>query len=91
MTESRKSKQLLEFLCDFTIKVFGMGTDEFETTVLMIIHKYIPNLSDRAIHTRTSENGTYRALSITVHVESRQQLDDIYQELTSSPAVLMAL
>jgi putative lipoic acid-binding regulatory protein len=87
--ESQKS--LLTFPCDFTIKVFGLGTDEFEATVLMLIHKYVPNLSDRAIQSRPSENGKYRALTITIHVESREQLDSIYQDLSSSPHVLMAL
>lgn len=76
---------LIKFPCEFTIKVFGPGTDEFEATVLMIIHKHVPNLSDRAIQTRPSEQGKYRALSVTVYVESKEQLDNIYHELTSSP------
>jgi uncharacterized protein len=88
-TEEKKS--LLKFPCDFTIKVFGLSTDEFETTVLMIVHKHVPNLSDRAIQSRPSENGKYRALTITVYVESQAQLDSIYRDLSSSPQVLMAL
>lgn len=81
----------MEFPCEYTLKVFGLSTDEFQTTVLMIVHKHIANLSDRAIQSRTSENGTYCSLSITIHAESQQQLDDLYRELTSCPAVLMAL
>lgn len=82
---------LLTFPCDFTIKVFGKGSDEFEAAVLMIIHKHVPNLSGRAIQTRNSETGKYCALSITVHVDSKEQLDNIYYELSSSPHVIMAL
>lgn len=85
------NETLLKFPCDFTIKVFGLGTDEFETTVLMLVHKHVANLSDRAIQSRPSTNGKYRALSITVHVTSKEQLDDIYRDLSSSPHVLMAL
>lgn len=84
-------KSLLVFPCDFTLKVFGLGNDEFEAAVLMLIHKHIPNLSNRAIQSRPSANGKYRALTITVHVESKEQLDRIYQDLSSSPDVLMAL
>lgn len=86
-----QNETLLKFPCDFTIKVFGLGTDEFEAEVLMLIHKTLPNFSDRAIQSRPSENGKYRALSITVHVTSKEQLDDIYRALSASPHVLMAL
>lgn len=85
------TQDLLTFPCDFTIKVFGLGTNEFEVAVLMIIHKHVANFSDRAIQSRASANGKYQALSITVHVTSKAQLDAIYQDLTSSPHVLMAL
>lgn len=91
MTDKPADETLLKFPCDFTIKVFGLGTDEFEGAVLMLIHKHVPNLSGRALQTRTSANGKYRAMSITVHVESKQQLDDIYRDLSASPHVLMAL
>lgn len=92
MTETTdQNESLLKFPCDFTIKVFGLASDEFEAAVFGIVHKIIPNLSDRAIHARKSENGKYLALSITVHAESKAQLDSIYQALSSSPLVLMAL
>lgn len=86
-----QNESLLKFPCDFTIKVFGLGSDEFEAEVLMIIHRHVPNLSNRAIQSRPSESGKYRALSIVVYVESREQLDNLYRELSSSKHVLMAL
>ncbi len=82
---------LLTFPCEFAIKVFGVASDEFETEVLSIIHKHIPNLSENAIRTRPSKDKKYLALTVTVFVESQLQLDDIYRELTSNPLVLMAL
>lgn len=84
-------ESLLKFPCDFTIKVFGLKSDEFEAAVLVIIHKHAPNLSGRAIESRPSEQGKYCALSITIHVDSKEQLDNIYQDLSSSPHVIMAL
>jgi putative lipoic acid-binding regulatory protein len=88
-TEPKES--LLTFPCDFTIKVFGLANDEFEKVALGIIHKHAPNLSGRAIQTNASQNGKYRALTITVHVDSREQLDNMYRELSASPHILMAL
>lgn len=85
------NESLLKFPCDFTIKVFGLGSDEFEIAVLTIVHKHVPNLAETAVQTRESANNKYRALSITVHVSSKQQLDNLYQDLSSSPHVLMAL
>ena len=88
---TKPNESLLTFPCDFTIKVFGMATDEFEAAALTIIHKNAPNLSGRALQSNLSANGKYKALSITIRVESREQLDQIYRELTASPQVLMAL
>lgn len=91
MSDQPENESLLKFPCDFTLKVFGLHSDEFEANVLMIIHKHAPNLSNRAIQARPSQQGKYCALSITVHVDSREQLDNIYRELSSSPHVIMVL
>lgn len=91
---SDKPKQpetLLKFPCDFTLKVFGLANDEFEAAALGIIHKHAPNLSGRAIESRPSGNGKYLALSITIAVDSKEQLDNIYKELSASPNVIMVL
>lgn len=87
----KQNETLLKFPCDFTIKIFGLASDEFEAAVFGIVHKHVSNLSDRAIQSRTSENGKYLALTITIHVTSKEQLDNVYRDLSSSPQVLMAL
>ena len=40
---------------------------------------------------RTSGDGNFLALTYLVVASSREQLDDIYRELTACKAVLMAL
>lgn len=90
MTDEPK-ESLLTFPCDFTIKVIGTTSDEFEVAVYGIIHKHVPNLSEGAIQLRPSSNGKYQAITVTVRAESKTQLDSIYQDLTSSPLVIMAL
>jgi putative lipoic acid-binding regulatory protein len=90
MTTTPK-ESLLTFPCDFVIKVIGEDTDDFETAVLMLIREHVPQFSDCVIPSRPSKSGKYRALSITVHVSSQQQLDALYQALSSSTHVLMAL
>jgi putative lipoic acid-binding regulatory protein len=89
--DNEPENSLIQFPCDFTIKVFGLSNAEFEGAALSIVYKHAPNLSGRALQTRSSKNGNYLALSITVFVDSKEQLDTIYQELSSSPHILMVL
>lgn len=86
-----KKDSLMAFPCDFPLKIFGLATDTFEGNVLSIIHKHVPNLSGRTFQAKKSANGKYLALSILIHVEDKAQLDALYQELSASPQVLMAL
>jgi putative lipoic acid-binding regulatory protein len=82
---------LLTFPCDFVIKVFGLASEEFEVAVITIIRKHVVELREDALRLRPSKDGKYLALTVTVSVESKEQLDNIYRELTSNPHVLMAL
>lgn len=91
MANETPNQPLLTFPCEFIIKVFGVASDEFETTVITIVRAHISNLRENAIRTRPSKDGKYLALTITIDVESREQLDNIYRELSANPLVLMAL
>jgi putative lipoic acid-binding regulatory protein len=46
---------------------------------------------EKTVQARASGGGKYLALTVTVHVISKEQLDQIYQELSTSPQVIMAL
>jgi len=81
----------LEFPCDFPIKVMGATAGEFKNTVIDIVRSHIPELADEQINERTSSNNKYLSLTLTVHVESREQLDNIYRELHACGHVLMSL
>src|SRR5688572_24211474 len=86
-----KSLNLLKFPCEFIIKVFGNSTDEFETTVISIVKNHILDLRENSFTTRLSKDEKYLAITITVNVNSREQLDNLYRELSASPLVLLAL
>ena len=81
----------LEFPCHFPIKVMGSTSGLFKVTVIEIVKKHIPELVDDHITERPSSNNKYSSLTITVHVTSREQLDNIYRELHASEHVLMSL
>lgn len=88
---SNAQKEGLTFPCEFMIKVFGKASAEFAPSILTLLRKHQPHLPEDALQNRPSKDGKYLALSITVHVNSREQLDAIYRELTANPSVLMAL
>lgn len=87
---SDMEEPLLQFPCEFVIKVFGLASDQFETEVISIIRKH-KELRENAIRTRLSKDGKYLALTISIEADSKDQLNDIYRELTASVHVLMAL
>lgn len=84
-------KPLLTFPCEFMIKAFGVASDEFEATVITIIRNHVENIREDAFRTRPSKDGKYFAITITIDVDSREQLDNIYTELSANPLVLIAL
>lgn len=82
---------LLIFPCEFVIKVFGVASDEFEAAVITIIRTHIADVKEDTFRTRPSKDGKYLAITITIHVESREELDTIYRDLSANPLILMAL
>jgi hypothetical protein len=82
---------LLEFPCDFPIKIMGRESTEFRALARALVEKHIGPISDDAIYSALSRNGSFVSVTITVNAQSQQQLDDIYREITSNDDVLMAL
>ena len=82
---------LLEFPCDFPIKAMGLADGTFDARVVEIINRHVADLPEGAVTRRHSAGGKYIAVTVTIRATSRQQLDDIYRELTACEEVLMAL
>lgn len=79
-----------DFPCRFPIKAIGSG-DDLDLIVCEIIRRHAPNLGESAVSTRSSSKGNYTAVTVTITAESRQQLDNIYLELTAHDRITMAL
>ncbi len=82
---------LLEFPCEFPIKLMGKHTDEFALIVSTLVEKHTGALDDSAIESSLSKNDRFISITITITAQSKQQLDSIYQDATNHPDVLMAL
>jgi hypothetical protein len=82
---------LLEFPCDFPIKMMGASTDEFRSLALGIISRHFGAPDPSKIEERPSSGGKFLGITVTVRAESKAQLDAAYTELTSCRQVLVAL
>ena len=81
----------LEFPCQFPIKAMGLATEGFHLHVFDIVRRHAPDTSHEAITYRASKNGKYISVTVTIEATSREQLDAIYQDLTASELIMMAL
>lgn len=82
---------LLEFPCEFAIKVMGAADADFAELVLEIIARHVPDLPDNAHRSRPSSNGRFVSITVNFTARSRPQLDDLYRELTAHQRILMVL
>lgn len=86
-----KNTSLLQFPCDFTIKVIGNNANNFENDIRGIIYKHFANGKEINISCNQSQKNNYIAISATVYAKSQEQLDAVYMELTKHPEAKMVL
>ena len=84
-------ESLIEYPCDFPIKVFGRTQEGFTKAVIEVVSHHDPDFKHATIETRSSSGAKYVSLTCTVHVTSRAQLDALYQELCDHPLVAIVL
>ncbi len=84
-------ESLLEFPCDFPIKVMGQRQDGFAQAVLETVLRHAPDFDAAAMEMRLSTKGNYLSLTCTFRAVSREQLDALYRELSAHPLVKVVL
>lgn len=88
---SHDGDDLFHFPCEFPVKVMGRDTGEFRSLTLAIIERHAGPLDADRIAERRSGKGNFLALTYTIEARDRAQLDAIYEDLTASGVVLVAL
>ena len=91
MSDPQASESLLTFPCVFPLKVMGRREDGFAQTVADVVRRHAPDFHPETLEMRTSKNGRYLSLTVTLNARSREQLDGLYMELTKHPMVMMVL
>ncbi|MET0987155.1 MAG: DUF493 domain-containing protein [Steroidobacteraceae bacterium] len=82
---------LFQFPCDFPLKVMGRRSDEFRTLVMEIVERHVGSLDPTRVQQRASKDGNYLSVTCTLRAESKEQLDELYRELTACEQVLYVL
>lgn len=83
-------QSLLQFPCEFPIKVMG-EPPEFVELVRELVNTHLETPNDFHLSVRESRNARYLSVTVTITATSREQLDAIYRELSAHERVLMAL
>jgi len=90
MSEAQDDK-LLEFPCDFPIKMMGREQPEFRDAAVALIERHAGKIRSDAIRTALSHNGNFLSITVTIKAQNQQQLDDIYSDLSEHEEILVAL
>ncbi len=86
-----ENKTLLEFPCDFPLKIIGERVDGYAQAVLAVVLAHAPDYDSATVEMRPSKQGKYLSLTCTVRARSQNQLDDLYRALTAHPLVKFVL
>jgi len=82
---------LIEFPCDFPIKVMGINDPGFVPSLMELAQSFDPQFNAACISLRESRQGTYQGVTLTVRATSQEQLDGLYRSLTGHPLVKVVL
>lgn len=82
---------LIEFPCDFPVKIIGANSEQFLREIKNALMKHFPDFSQENLTYNYSEGSNFLAVTVKVYVLSQANLDSFYQDLTKIPDVKMVL
>jgi hypothetical protein len=80
-----------QFPCAFPIKVMGRTQEGFAQAILVVVNRHAPDFDPATLEMRASSAGKYLSLTCTINATSREQLDNLYRDLSSHPMVALVL
>lgn len=86
-----ESSTLLEFPCDFPLKVMGAMREGFAQAVVEVVMRHAPDFDASKVEMRASHAGNYLSVTCVIRATSKSQLDALYRELTAHPWVKIVL
>ncbi len=87
----RQEPSLIEYPCDFPLKIMGPTRAGFAQAVLEIVQRHAPDFDGTTMEMKSSKQGKYLSITCAINATSRVQLDALYRELCDHPMVVMVL
>lgn len=81
----------IEFPCDYPIKVLGRSSEAFEGIILGVFECHAPGFDRQAIAAKTSREGTFTSITITITATGPAQLEALHQDLLATGHVKMVI
>lgn len=91
MTDIPPEESLIEYPCDFPIKVMGKAQHDFAQVLTEVVLEHDPGFDPATVELRASKGGNYLSVTFTVRATSREQLDALYRSLHGHPLVSVVL
>ena len=82
---------VIEFPCDYPIKVFGASGADFRELVLEVFHRHAELAEGDNVREKQSRNGRYTSFTITIVATGEPQLQAIFEDLKATGRVEMVL
>jgi putative lipoic acid-binding regulatory protein len=89
--DSDEKESLIDFPCEFPVKVMGAAIPEFHSRIHEIAKQHDPDFNEEQTKIQNSKTGKYVSLTLNFHAENKPQLDALYNDLTSCELVLWVL
>jgi putative lipoic acid-binding regulatory protein len=86
-----ENETLMEFPCEFPIKIIGNNTEAMKTAITEITCRHFVTFVPETIEFKNSAKGNYLAITVTVLAENQEMLDAFYREVTQHPEIKMVL
>lgn len=84
-------KSLLEFPCEFPLKITGKNSQVFRDSVKKVLADELESKDLISIKEQLSAKGNYLALTVLARFYNQNSLDNLYIKLGKEPDVLMLL
>ena len=88
---SESNEPLIEFPCDYPIKVIGDAAEDFSAEILTVVHRYDPELDPTQLEAVPSRNGRFVSLRLTIRATGEEQLRGLFAELKATGRVHMVV
>lgn len=89
IVKNTKFDEYLEFPCQFTFKIMGLAQDDLIDRINTVLQANAP--ADYSPKVKPSSKGTYKSVTVSVKVTSKEHIETIYTELSAIDIVRYVL